>query len=210
MKDLAIIFDMDGTLWDSSENVALSWNEIIKKETKLNLKLTALDIQNVMGKTMFDIADALFPALSLEERRKLIEVCGIYENEYLREHGADIYEGLEEVFIKLSKNYPLYIVSNCQSGYIESFLDHYAFRKYIKDIQCFGNNKKLKADNIKLIMEKNSIKDACYVGDTQTDYDSAMEAGIDFIYAAYGFGKINTKVKTINSIKELPELLEKM
>ncbi len=43
------------------------------------------------------------------------------------------------------------------------------------------------------------------MGDTQKDAQSAKEAGIDFIYAAYGFGKVNDKdyIKKINKVKEL-------
>ena len=47
-----IIFDMDGTLWDSAENVAKSWNEAIKKDGSVKRELTTADIQGVMGKTM--------------------------------------------------------------------------------------------------------------------------------------------------------------
>ena len=56
-----IIFDMDGTLWDSAANVAESWNLAIKQDGSVDKKLTEQDIQGVMGKTMDVIADILFP-----------------------------------------------------------------------------------------------------------------------------------------------------
>ena len=52
-----IIFDMDGTLWDSAANVAESWNLAIKQDGSVDKKLTEQDIQGVMGKTMDVIAD---------------------------------------------------------------------------------------------------------------------------------------------------------
>ena len=54
-----IIFDMDGTLWDSAANVAESWNLAIKQDGTVDKKLTEQDIQGVMGKTMDVIADIL-------------------------------------------------------------------------------------------------------------------------------------------------------
>ena len=54
-----IIFDMDGTLWDSAANVAASWNLAIRQEGLLDKELTEQDIQGVMGKTMDVIADIL-------------------------------------------------------------------------------------------------------------------------------------------------------
>ena len=58
-----IIFDMDGTLWDSAENVAKSWNLAIEKSGLIEKVLTTEDIQSVMGKTMDVIADILFAEL---------------------------------------------------------------------------------------------------------------------------------------------------
>ena len=58
----AIIFDMDGTLWDSAANVAESWNEAVKKEG-YDYHFTKDDIMSVMGKTMDQIGDILFSNL---------------------------------------------------------------------------------------------------------------------------------------------------
>lgn len=81
---------------------------------------------------------------------ELLDKCGEYENEYLSGHGAVLYPGVEETFARLKEKYELYIVSNCQSGYIEAFLSYYKLGKYISDIECYGNNEKQKEDNIAL------------------------------------------------------------
>jgi phosphoglycolate phosphatase len=103
--------------------------------------------------------------------------------------------------------YHLYIVSNCQSGYIEAFLDYYRFHDLFEDIECYGNNTKQKNENISLIMNRNNLGKAVYVGDIQGDYEATTKAGLPFIHAAYGFGKINADVDRINSLKELPEII---
>ena len=201
-----IIFDMDGTLWDSAENVAISWNIAIEESGLIKRTLTTADIQGVMGKTMDKIADALFQELSKEDRMALLEACCKLENEYLREHGGDLYPDLEETWTKLSENYELYIVSNCQAGYMEAFLDHYGFWKYFKDIECYGNNFKQKGENIRLLADRNGLEAAVYVGDIQGDYDASKAAGVGFIHAAYGFGTIDDEVPAIHSMSELPEV----
>ena len=68
-----IIFDMDGTLWDSAENVAKSWNVAIRQYGVREKELTTQDIQGVMGKTMDVIADILFAEFPEEKRRLLIK-----------------------------------------------------------------------------------------------------------------------------------------
>lgn len=201
-----IIFDMDGTLWDSSEGVAKSWTEIVNKEYDKERVITAEDIQGVMGRTMDKIADALFAELSKEERMSLLRKCCDYENEYLRIHGGVLYPELEETFKALQDEYDLFIVSNCQAGYIEAFLEHYGFGHYFKDIECYGNNDLPKDENIKKIVERNELTKAVYVGDIQGDFDSTMKAGLPFIHAAYGFGTIAEETVKINTFSELPKV----
>lgn len=202
-----IIFDMDGTLWDSAEGVAKSWTRVVNAEYGTERVITAEEIQSVMGKTMDKIAEILFGELEEKERLALLEKCCEDENEYLKEHGGILYPELEETLKELQKEYHLYIVSNCQSGYIEAFLDHYGFGYYFEDMECFGNNGLQKGENIRRLAERNGLTDAVYVGDIQGDYDATMEAGFIFIHAAYGFGKINAETPMIHEFCELPEVV---
>jgi len=201
-----IIFDMDGTIWDSAKNVAISWEEEVKREAGGFRTVTTEDVQSVMGKTMVDISKILFSELGEEKALELMKRCCDAENEYLRLHGGELYPKLEETLQILSEKYPLYIVSNCQSGYIEAFLDHYGFWKYFKDIACWGDTGKPKAYTIDYLVKKNHIDKAVYVGDIQGDYDASMQAGVDFIHASYGFGTIDTEVPCIREFAELPSV----
>ena len=205
-----IIFDMDGTLWDSSENVAVSWTEKVRELGYDFPDITQQDVMGVMGLTMDRIADKLFGSLPLEERRELLDRCCDNEEQYLLRHGGVLYPDLEKTLIRLKKKYHLYIVSNCQSGYIETFLEHYGFGEYFDDIECYGNNLKGKGDNIALIVSRNGLDRAWYVGDIQGDYDSTMEAGIDFIHSAYGFGTIDHPVPELERFSDLPGLMKEL
>ncbi len=205
-----IIFDMDGTLWDSSENVAKSWDDVVQKEKCGLRRITAEDIQNVMGHTMTEIAEMIFPMLEKQEAIALTDRCCKAENAYLRMHGGVLYPHLEDTLKRLAEQYPLYIVSNCQKGYIEAFLDYYQFWKYIEDIECFGNNSREKAYNIGLVVKRNHLDWAVYVGDIQGDYDASKKAGVNFIHAAYGFGSVKEDVPAIRAFEKLPGMLERV
>ena len=205
-----LIFDMDGTLWDSSENVAASWTEKMHELGYDRPDITREDIMNVMGLTMDRIADKIFGDLPKDERMELLDTCCQYENEYLRKNGGVLYPDLEKTLLRLKEKYHLYIVSNCQKGYIEAFLDYFGFWKYFDDIECYGNNLKEKGDNIALLAERNSLERAFYIGDIQGDYDATMKAGLEFIHAAYGFGKIEQTVPELMNFYEIPEMLESL
>ena len=115
----AILFDVDGTLWDSAAQVAESWNEVLSRYPRLGVRITAQDMYDNMGKTMMDIGKTLFPGLSQEECRKVMEECMTYENHYLLSHPGVLYPETREIMACLSRQYGLYIVSNCQDGYIQ-------------------------------------------------------------------------------------------
>jgi phosphoglycolate phosphatase len=206
----AIIFDMDGTLWDSADNVAISWNIAMEKFGYEREPINEADMQSVMGKTMDKIAEILFDKVEGEERKALLELACKEENDYLREHGGVLYPEIRKTMECLKEDYRLFIVSNCQAGYIEAFLDYYQFHDLVEDIECYGNNDKPKAENIQLICQRNDIspEDAVYVGDIQGDYDSSMAAGVKFIHAAYGFGTINAEVVKIDAFSDLPKVVK--
>lgn len=205
-----LIFDMDGTLWDSAEGVANSWTEVVARETELDRVITKEDIQAVMGLNMDKIADIMFPELNKADRKELLKKCGDNENDYLREHGGILYPDLLETMKELKKKYHLYIVSNCQSGYIEAFLSHYHFEELFDAILCYGDNDQDKAYNIRKMAEDNGLDKAYYIGDIQADYVSSTAAGVPFIYASYGFGKMEQPTESISGLKELPQLADKL
>ena len=196
---------MDGTLWDSSEQVAAAWNIALKQCGYYRQPITAADMQSVMGKTMDVIARLLFPEASGEWLKSILQACCEVENDYLREHGGVLYPQVRKTLEQLKNEYPLYIVSNCQSGYIEAFFQYYRLGECFEDTECYGNNGWQKAENIRLLYERNGLSDAVYVGDTQGDFDSSRAAGVRFIHAAYGFGTIREKVPKISGFYELPE-----
>ena len=208
MEKLGVIFDMDGTLWDSAKAVAESWTEVVAREYTPERVITEDEIKRVMGLTMDKLAAQIFPELSESRRLQLLDVCGREENEYLRTHGAIVYPKVEETFQKLREKYHLYIVSNCQSGYIEAFLEYYGYGRYIEDIECYGNNGLVKGDNIRKVVDRNRLTKAVYVGDIQGDYDASMQAGVEFIHAGYGFGTVDANVPEITAFEELPKVVE--
>ena len=102
----SIIFDVDGTLWDSTKSVAESWNKAIREHSSLNLTLEPVSLSRVFGKTMTEIADALFPDLSVKERMELLDVCFDEENRYLEDHPGILYPDVVRTIKELSLSCP--------------------------------------------------------------------------------------------------------
>lgn len=205
-----ILFDLDGTLWDSSKEVADSWMIALQDYKDIKNPITREAIQSVMGKVMDEIGDILFAAEPPERRNELLTHCMEVENEYIEAHGGQLLEGLEETLTILKKDYHLYIVSNCQVGYIEAFLSHHKLGRYFDDFESYGGTGRPKGENIRLVAERNHLDMAVYVGDTQGDYEATMFAGLPFIHARTGYGTVNANVPYVEKLAELPEVVEKV
>ena len=198
-----ILFDLDGTLWDSAEAVTLSWNRVLERIGRPE-RLTMEWMYALMGKTMDDIAMAVFPTETHEEAVRVLGICMEDENAYIRKHGGKLFPGLEEILRELkSRGWFLGIVSNCQEGYIEAFLAYHQLEKYFDDTENIGHTGHGKGYNIRLVAERNGLDHVTYLGDTRGDYDAAMEAGVSFLHAAYGFGQVPEGTPAIRDLREL-------
>lgn len=199
----SIIFDVDGTLWDSTEICAQAWNTIIKRETDLDITITTDTLKGLFGRLLPDIAKAIFPDYSTQQQLHLIDQCCLEEHRALTEICAPLYPQLEETLQELSKKYRLLIVSNCQAGYIEVFLQSSGLGRYFQGHLCPGDTGNAKADNIKKIIQDHQLLSPVYVGDTDGDFQACREAGIPFVFASYGFGSVTNPDYTIKYPKEL-------
>ena len=99
-----IIFDVDGTLWDSATQVAQSWQVAAEKLLNRPRPITPDMISRNMGKNMKDFGDALFPDLPVEKRMEVMAACMNYENQYLLDHPGTLYQMYGKSFLNLVKN----------------------------------------------------------------------------------------------------------
>ncbi len=204
-----IIFDLDGTLWDSSQAVVDSWNEALEKFTSEPYRITQQQMHGYMGHTMEYIAVNFFANETEERAFELLDICTRHENDYIAEHGGILFAGLEDTLKKLKgMGYFLAIVSNCQMGYIEAFFQYHKLGGYFDDTENYGRTLQDKDVNIRLVVKRNHLDRAVYVGDIMSDYNSTMKAGLPFIHAAYGFGTVPEGTPRMGDIRDLPEIVE--
>ena len=202
-----IILDVDGTLWDAVDVITDSWNEALRNVPDVEGALTGGQMRRCLGKTMFEIADMLFGHLGLERRREVLDEVMRHEVEYLRSHPGAVYPDVGKTLKELrDEGWHLYIVSNCQKGYIEDFLLALGEDGLVEDHLCFEDTMLDKGSNIRLCVERNDLDYAVYVGDTASDMAASENAGVDFIYAAYGFGDVDADACGIPQIQSFNEL----
>lgn len=204
-----LIFDLDGTLWDAVARITEIWKNSVCRETDVDLAVFTEDnIRSLMGLNTEEIGNALFPASSPDRRGVLMELCSEAERKELPKKGGALYPRVRETLSLLKEKYPLFIVSNCDKGYIEAFLSYHRLEACFTDFLCYGDTGKDKWENIRETVKKHGLKRPLYVGDTEKDRLSAEKAGVRFVHAAYGFGTLSVVTDSIKAFDCLPRYLE--
>ena len=205
-----ILFDLDGTLWDSSAEVIVAWNHCIREQVGRSEQFTIKDMHRFMGHTLEEISAMMFPDLPDMERLSITRRCVEAEQAYLKHHTPRLYPNEREILTELAAQYKLAIVSNCQDGYIQLYLEQCGFAELFCDFECIGRTGKSKGENIRLVMERQQMINCIYVGDTQGDCDAARHADIPFVYASYGFGSVENSAAVLRSLHDLAAVASRL
>ena len=208
----AVLFDVDGTLWDSVPVIREAWNRVFAGNPLCGgLQLTLEATYRLMGHTLPEIAEMVLPDLDREKRERILEDAVGEELKVLKEQSGFFYPGVRETIRELAREgYRIGVVSNCQDGYIQVMLAHCGLTELVLDFECSGVTGMPKDRNILLLLKRNGIKaeDAVYVGDTAMDETASRRAGIRFVHASYGFGEAERPDAVIREMAELPGVLE--
>ena len=200
-----IFWDLDGTIWDASAAIAVAWTEVFSTRGMARA-ITDNDIRSVAGKPYLECLKIIIPqALEWDGFSKLLEDLTVAEQKYLKELGGAYFPRAIETIRFLSKQNQLYLVSNCNGWYLDTFLQLSGLGDFFRDTICFTTRNEDKGKNIKYIMGKYSIQHGYYVGDTMGDKTSAESNGLVFLHAKYGF---DASVSTQLSFERFEELVD--
>ena len=139
----------------------------------------------------------------------MLEAFNAADEEALARQGGRLFPGEEETLALLAARYPLFIVSNCQDGYIECFYKGNGLGRFFSGEECAGRTGLPKSENIRLAAARHGLKSPVYIGDTALDCASARDAGVPFLHAAYGFGAVDCP-HAVRRFADIPAALESM
>jgi len=186
----AILFDLDGTLWNATHITAKAWEQVLRAHPEIHRKVDLKIIQSLMGLTNEAVGQILFPELSMQDSFRFMKESCDWELKLLQEEGGHLYPETYTSLQKITARYPMGIISNCQAGYIETFLTYHKLSSLFQDHICSGDTGKEKCENIRMLCTRQGYRNPVYIGDTLGDAEAAEQAGCDFLWACYGFGQV--------------------
>jgi phosphoglycolate phosphatase len=186
MNNDAIIFDIDGTLWDACPASTKGWNIGLVK-LGIDKKFTSEQIESVAGNPYEKCVDILLPGFK-GQYPKLLDTLNDCEIEVIKSDGGKFYNGVIEGLKTLASSYKIFLVSNCQEWYMKLFLKFSDIEPLLAGYDCHGMSGSPKNEMLAKIKSNYSLNNPVYVGDTKGDETAANLAGMEFINVSYGFG----------------------
>lgn len=201
-KNKLIIFDLDGVLIDSKNNMRSAWN-CTKKKYKLNASFN--DYFEHVGKPF----NSILRSLNILDKKKLIEKE--YSKSSIKNFNKiKLYKGVKKVLNLLKRNEKIItaIVTSKNNKRTKKILK--LFKLKVDYVQCpqKGLRGKPYPDQILKVIKKFKVhkKNCFYIGDTIFDKASASRSKINFVFAKYGY-RIGIK-KYKHTIKNIFETLD--
>lgn len=191
-----VIFDLDGTLMDTSIGVLKSIKYTIEK---MNFKeLSEDELRLFIGPPIQNSFRNKYKLDDDTTNKAASTFRNAYKEKFL--YDAEIYSGIVELLSYLrEKNILTMVATYKREDYTLMLLEHFGLDKYFDFIKGSDMEGKLtKADIVNLCIEKSGQdkENVVLIGDTNHDSIGAEKARIDFIAVTYGFG-----FKSINDLE---------
>jgi phosphoglycolate phosphatase len=203
----SVVFDLDGTLWDTCATCAVGWNQVLQRHGIAFRPITEHDVRRVAGRPHEECIRVVFTDVAEGDLLTLIAETQVEDNRLVGEIGGTLYPDVAVGLRRLHTRYPLFIVSNCQTGYVERFFDWSGLGNCFSDFECWGNTGLPKSENLAALIDRNGLRDPVLVGDTPGDQAAARACGVPFLYVDYGFGECEGADHRFSSFGHLTEWL---
>ncbi|MBD5241666.1 MAG: HAD family hydrolase [Barnesiella sp.] len=181
----SLIFDMDGTLWDAVDSYAKVWDATFA-DMNMDRTVSRNQLIQCMGLPIDKIYEVVVAKPDIAPR--FLQRLAENEDSMMLSLGGKLYPGVKQYIPLLAEKFRLFMVSNCGVLGLPNFLKFTGLEPFFTDTLSFGQTLLPKEGNIRILIDKYSLKAPVYIGDTAGDCKSAHAAGIPMMLAQYGFG----------------------
>jgi len=207
----AVIFDMDGTLFQTNlilEPALEATFEVLRSQNLWTGDTPIGQYRDIMGATLPEVWQALCPNHSEEVRKRSNALFHKQLIQLIKSGKGGLYEQVEETLAQLHDKYHLYIASNGQVEYLKAIVEKYNLERFIENTYSIeridsGN----KSELVQLVKTENEIKRGFVVGDRASDIKAAKDSGLISIGVRFDFSQENELKHAHYVIESLPEIM---
>lgn len=194
-KPVAMIFDMDGTLFQTETLLLPAYHQlfdILREEGHYEGETPDEELMlGCLGMLLDDIWKKVIPNGTPAAHRRADELLLQLELEGLKNEAAVLYPEVKETLEELHRRgVRLFIASNGLEHYVKGIAEARGIMPLFEGIYSAGEHGTAsKVDLVRLLLEEHDIQDAWMVGDRSSDVEAGKENGQTVIGCQYaGFG----------------------
>ncbi|MEK5247199.1 HAD family hydrolase [Bacillus mycoides] len=207
----ALIFDMDGTLFQTDKILELSLDDTFDHLRSLQLwnTITPIDkYREIMGVPLPKVWEALLPNHSNEVREQTDAYFLERLIENIKNGNGALYPNVKGIFSFIKENNcSIYIASNGLTEYLQAIVSYYGLDQWVTEIFSIEQIHSLnKGDLVKGILKKYDIQEAAVVGDRLSDINAAKDNGLIAIGCNFDFAQEDELAHADLVIDDLMEL----
>ena len=206
-----ILFDLDGTLIDSSPGILASFERVLAAHgLQAVVPLEASLIGPPLGETLRRIS-------GIENRDELDRLVEAFKRDYDSEgyRATTAFSGVAEGLAQLvERSARLFIVTNKRLVPTRLILEALGLARHFNGIHSRDETAPMassKSAVTRRVIAQHAIDpgNACFVGDSDEDANAAAENGLDFIHACYGYGAVGVVAGglRLDRFEDLPVLI---
>jgi HAD superfamily hydrolase (TIGR01509 family) len=201
MKRL-VLFDLDGVLLHSQENMRRAWDVVLRK-TDIDLPFEAYFA--LIGRPFKDIMTCLGVTSDVDNIEKIYMTASF---DFLSQ--ATFFPGVQEALGELHEmGVKMGVVTSKDLPRTKAVLAQLDIR--FASVQCPNNKLRGKPapDHVLVAMAEagEDPADTLFMGDMETDWQAAQRAGIDYVHASWGYGRPLDSTPALDSILDLPKFI---
>lgn len=206
----AIIFDMDGTLFQTNLILEPALEHTFEhlRQKELWSGVTPIEqYREIMGVPLEVVWKTLCPDHSDQIREKSNQYLQAALIEEIRQGNGALYDDVESTLQELSGSYPLFIASNGETAYLQAIVAYYNLDRWIK--KCYSIDiipSRNKSYLVERIMWEQDIHSGAVVGDRASDIYAAMDNNLTSIAVNFDFAQLNEIKKAHYIVEKFPQL----
>jgi phosphoglycolate phosphatase len=214
----ALVFDLDGTLADTREDLAEAANRLRQDYGLARLTVPEV-LERVGGGAPLLVRRLLGDALTVDGLPKALEVFLGHYGEVWNHH-TRAYPGAGEALEVLGQRFPLAILSNKTEGFSRRVLEHLGLLGFFAEILGGDSLPTKKPDPAGLLELARrfevEVGELALVGDSRWDAETAFRAPCPFYFCTWGFAgeeesrEIRRDPRVTGVVESLPELASRL
>ncbi|WP_077622365.1 HAD family hydrolase [Sediminibacillus massiliensis] len=214
----ALIFDMDGTLFQTDKILELSLEDTFNHLRSLNKWDAATPIdtyREIMGVPLPKVWETLLPDHSEEVRNQTDDYFLGRLMENIKSGKGALYPNVQESFRYLKENgCSIYIASNGLTDYLQTIVQYYRLDLWVTETFSIQQIDSLnKAELVQNIVRKYDITNGAVIGDRLSDIIAAKDNGLVSVGCNFDFAREEELAQAdivIDDLLELQELIPEL